>query len=48
MEVTRSKEDHPSFWNNIDYIETGYSIYREIWDENRKNTSTPGQQHAST
>ena len=48
MEVTRSKEDHPSFWNNSDYLEIGYSIYKEIWDENSKDTSTPGQQHTHT
>ena len=48
MEVTRSKEDHPSFWRNSYYIEIGYSIYKEIWDENSKKTITPGQQHAPT
>ena len=48
MEVTRSKENHPSFWNNSDYLEIGYSIYKEIWDENIKKTSTPVQQHDPT
>ena len=48
MEVTRSKEDHPSFWKNSDYREIGYSIYKDIWDEKSKNTSTPGQHHAPT
>ena len=28
MEVTRSKEDHPSFWNNSYYLEIGYLIYK--------------------
>ena len=46
-ELTRSKEDHPSFWKNSDYREIGYSIYREIWDEKSNKTSTPGQ-HAPT
>ena len=48
MEFIRSKEDHPSFWKNIDYLEIGYSVYKEIWDENSKKTSTPGQQYAPT
>ena len=48
MGVTRSKEDHPSFWNNSDYSEIGYPIYRDIWDEKSNNTSTPVQQHAPT
>ena len=30
MEVTRSKEDHPSFLKNSYYLEIGYSIYKEI------------------
>ena len=47
-QVTRRKEDHPSFWNNSDYREIGYSIYKEIWDEKSKNNSTPVQQHSPT
>ena len=30
MEVTRSKEDHSSFWKNSDYREIGNSISKEI------------------
>ena len=48
MEVTRIKEDHPLFWKNSDYLEIGYSIYKDLWDENSKKTSTPVQQHAPT
>ena len=48
MEVTKSKGSHPSFWNNSDYREIFYSIYKEIWDENSNKTSTPGQQHTPT
>ena len=48
MEVTRSKEDNPSFWKNSDYREIGYSIYKDIWNKNSKKTSTSGQQHSPT
>ena len=48
MEVTSSREEHPSFLNNCDYREIGYSIYNDIWDEKSKKTSTPDQQHAPT
>ena len=40
MEVTRSKEYHPSFWKNSHYLEIGYSIYKEILDEKSKNYIT--------
>ena len=48
MEVTRIKEDHPSFLKNSYYLKIGYSAYKEIWDENSKKNSKPGQQHAPT
>ena len=48
MEVTRIKEDHPSFWKNIDYREVGYSIYKDIWHEKSNKNITSGQQHART
>ena len=48
MEVTISKEEHTSFWKNSYYREIGYSIYKDIWDEKSKNTSTSVQQHATT
>ena len=32
---------------HCNYREIGYLIYKEIWYENSKKTSTPGQQHAS-
>ena len=47
MEITSSKEYHPSFWKNSDYREIGYSIYKETWDEKSNNTIKLGQQHYS-
>ena len=48
MGVTRSKEDHPLFWKNSDYLKIDYSIYKDIWDEKSKKTSTPDQQNVPT
>ena len=48
MEITRSKEDNPSFWKNSYYHEIGYSIYKDIWHEKSNKNITSGQQHART
>jgi len=36
------------FWNNTDFCDIAYQLYKEIWNIKNTTTETPGQRHAPT